>query len=240
MLLQLANRLSPKADYLDTCVDQLSWTFGRNYYNRSQVTGLGLNPPMNPHHRPSRADGIVNPWPGLLVGGGNSTSTQAAGNKNGATNWLDDIEAYELNEVAINWNAPLVYALASLLGPQSSGTTSDGGVAADASKPVVKNDTGITTDPPSPDAAAGTSPDTRLFSPDSAPSKSDTASVVTPDNKRDASAAADSAPSKSDIMPKSNNSKGCSCSLGSQTTPGPFLMLALGAGLLARVRRKGR
>ena len=102
MLLQLANRLAPKADYLDTCVDQVSWIFGRNYYNRSQVTGVGINPPMHPHHRPSQADGIESPWPGLLVGGGNNTSTQSGTNKNGATNWLDDVNAYELNEVAIN------------------------------------------------------------------------------------------------------------------------------------------
>ena len=63
MLLQVANRLSPKADYLDTCVDQISWIFGRNYYNRSQVTGIGVNPPMHPHHRPSQSDGIDSPWP---------------------------------------------------------------------------------------------------------------------------------------------------------------------------------
>jgi endoglucanase len=116
MLLQVANRLSPKADYLDTCADQIGWIFGRNYYNRSQVTGIGIDPPMHPHHRPSQSDGIDSPWPGLLVGGGNNTSTQAAGgNKNGATNWTDDVNDYELNEVAINWNAPLTYALASFL-----------------------------------------------------------------------------------------------------------------------------
>ncbi len=132
MVLQVANRLAPKADYLDTCVDQIAWIFGRNYYNRSQVTGLGLNPPMEPHHRPSVADGIEAPWPGLLVGGGNSTSTQSNGNKNGATNWLDDVDAYELNEVAINWNAPLTYALASFLDAYTGPAGGDGGVPADA------------------------------------------------------------------------------------------------------------
>jgi endoglucanase len=132
MLLQLANRLAPKADYLDTCADQIAWLFGRNYYNRSQVTGLGKDPPLHPHHRPSQADGIDAPWPGLLVGGGNNTSTQAAGNKNGATNWIDDVNDYELNEVAINWNAPLTYALASFLDPSNGG--GDAGVPpADAS-----------------------------------------------------------------------------------------------------------
>ena len=128
MLLQVANRLAPKADYLDTCVDQISWIFGRNYYNRSQVTGLGINPPMHPHHRPSQADGIDSPWPGLLVGGGNNTSTQAAGNKNGATNWIDDVNDYELNEVAINWNAPLTYALAGFLDPFTGLAGSDAAV----------------------------------------------------------------------------------------------------------------
>jgi endoglucanase len=137
MLLQVANRLSPKADYLDTCADQIGWIFGRNYYNRSQVTGIGLDPPMHPHHRPSVADGIDAPWPGLLVGGGNSTSTQANGNKNGATNWLDEVADYELNEVAVNWNAPLVYALASFLDAYSGpSTTPDAAVASpDASGP---------------------------------------------------------------------------------------------------------
>ena len=128
MLLQVANRLAPKTDYLDTCVDQISWIFGRNYYNRSQVTGLGINPPMHPHHRPSQADGIDSPWPGLLVGGGNNTSTQAADNKNGATNWIDDVNDYELNEVAINWNAPLTYALAGFLAPSTGSAGGDASV----------------------------------------------------------------------------------------------------------------
>ena len=139
MLLQVANRLSPKADYLDTCADQLSWIFGRNYYNRSQVTGIGKEPPLHPHHRPSQADGIDNPWPGLLVGGGNNTSTQApASNKNGATNWTDDVNDYELNEAAINWNAPLTYALASFLDAYSG--------------PVTQPDAAV----PQDDASAGT------------------------------------------------------------------------------------
>ena len=85
---------------------------------------------MNPHHRPSVADGIEAPWPGLLVGGGNNTSTQSSGNKNGATNWLDDVDAYELNEVAINWNAPLTYALASFLDPYTAPPGGDAAVPA--------------------------------------------------------------------------------------------------------------
>jgi endoglucanase len=104
MVLQTANFLAPNPLYLDTCADQVAWVFGRNQYNRSQVTGLGINPPMNPHHRPSGADGIKEPWPGLLVGGGH-----------GPTDWVDVQASYQTNEIAINWNAALVYALAGLL-----------------------------------------------------------------------------------------------------------------------------
>ena len=104
MLLAVANRLSGDARYLDVAADQLAVLFGRNHYNRSQVTGLGIDPPLHPHHRPSAADAIANPYPGLLVGGGTT-----------ATSWMDDQDMYMVNEVAINWNGALVYALALFL-----------------------------------------------------------------------------------------------------------------------------
>lgn len=105
MTLQVANQLSPKQDYLDTCADQIAHLYGRNYYNRSFVTGAGKDPPMHPHHRPSAADGVEPPFPGLLVGGPQKS----------ATSWKDDEEDYTSNEVAINWNGALVYALAGFL-----------------------------------------------------------------------------------------------------------------------------
>ncbi len=104
MNLIVANRLQPDAAYLDVAMHQIAWLYGRNYYNRSQVTGEGLNPPMNPHHRPSSADGIAAPWPGLLVGGGLT-----------AIDWVDVEGDYFRNEVALNWNGALTYALAAFL-----------------------------------------------------------------------------------------------------------------------------
>ncbi len=66
---------------------------------------------MFPHHRPSVADGITEPVPGLLVGGPNKgmqdkchyefTETETA--------YIDNDCSYASNEIAINWNAPLVY-----------------------------------------------------------------------------------------------------------------------------------
>ena len=104
--LQVANMISPKAEYTNTALDAIAHIFGRNYYNRSFVTGLGHNPPMHPHDRRSGADDVVAPWPGYIVGGGHS-----------ATGWVDEQESFATNEVAINWQAALVYALAGFVAP---------------------------------------------------------------------------------------------------------------------------
>ena len=100
--LQVANLLSPNPKYTNATLDIIAHLFGRNYYGRSYVTGLGINPPMHPHDRRSAADGIEAPWPGYLVGGGRS-----------ATDWVDKQEDFSRNEIAINWQAGLVYALAA-------------------------------------------------------------------------------------------------------------------------------
>jgi len=69
------------------------------------VTGLGFDPPRHPHDRRSMAKGSAGAWPGYLVGGGWPR----------ATDWVDDADNYRVNEIAINWNAPLIYALAATL-----------------------------------------------------------------------------------------------------------------------------
>ncbi|HRU39956.1 MAG TPA: glycoside hydrolase family 9 protein, partial [Candidatus Goldiibacteriota bacterium] len=69
MILQIANMVSPNANYTNTCLDILGYLYGRNMHRRSYVTGMGINPPMYPHDRCSGADGVTNPWPGYLVGG---------------------------------------------------------------------------------------------------------------------------------------------------------------------------
>ncbi|HZU84081.1 MAG TPA: glycoside hydrolase family 9 protein [Polyangiaceae bacterium] len=131
MLLDTANTLAPNAGYLAACADQLANLFGRNQYGRSQVTGFGVNPPLHPHHRPSIADGITPPWPGLLVGGaqtGVTTDTTIVVTDAGSSmpkSWVDDQTRYWVNEVAINWNGALAYALATFLStsPSSSPIT---------------------------------------------------------------------------------------------------------------------
>lgn len=80
------------------------YILGNNHYGRSFVTGIGPNPPMFPHDRRSASDGIDAPWPGYLVGGGHTP-----------TDWVDLTEDYSRNEIAINWQAALVYLLAAQL-----------------------------------------------------------------------------------------------------------------------------
>jgi endoglucanase len=102
--LQVANMLQPNNEYIETSLNAIHHLFGSNDYARSFVTGLGYNPPMNPHDRRSGADNIEAPWPGYLVGGGQS-----------ATDWVDVEASYSTNEVAINWQGALVYALAAFI-----------------------------------------------------------------------------------------------------------------------------
>jgi endoglucanase len=106
MNLWVGGLLSPgDADrFTDAIAMQLDHLLGRNIYDRTQVTGVGYHPPIRPHHRPSIADNAANPWPGLLVGGANP----------GANDWKDDADDAALNEIAVNWNAPLIFAAAAL------------------------------------------------------------------------------------------------------------------------------
>ena len=101
LTLQIANKVSPNPEYVETSLDSISHLFGRNYYCRSYVTGLGYKPPMNPHDRRSGGDNVRDPWPGYVVGGGHS-----------ATDWQDIEPDARTNEVCINWQGALVYALA--------------------------------------------------------------------------------------------------------------------------------
>lgn len=114
-LLYLAEMLTPDPEYRAAALANLHYLLGRNCHGVSWVTHLGARPFMHPHHRPSAADGIVAPWPGLLAGGPNEHPGDAVARTlpkmPPMRMWLDDEGAYSLNEIAINWNAPLVFLL---------------------------------------------------------------------------------------------------------------------------------
>jgi endoglucanase len=117
--LLVADRLSPARRYREAAAGNLHYLFGCNPFSLSFVTGLGGNSVRHLHHRPSAV--LKQPWPGLLSGGPNSGREDPEMKKGippgtpPARAFLDVQESYASNEVAINWNAPLVFALAGLL-----------------------------------------------------------------------------------------------------------------------------
>jgi endoglucanase len=119
--LLVANALESNRRYVETALENLHYLLGRNTFSLSFVTQLGANPFRHPHHRPSGADNNPEPWPGLLSGGPNRGRQDPAMRKlpadlPPAKMYIDDQAAYAANEVAINWNAPLVFLLAGVLG----------------------------------------------------------------------------------------------------------------------------
>lgn len=118
-LLAAAYTVEPKEEYLDTIQAQVDHVFGRNPFSRSFVTGVGHYPPLYPHHRPSTGDDVGLPWPGLLIGGPHGDGN-VPGHALPAMNWADALNDYWHNEIAINWNTALTYALIALLGTSES------------------------------------------------------------------------------------------------------------------------
>ena len=116
MLLIKAALLTKDRKYFDAAMDNLDYLLGRNATGYCFITGMGTRSPVHPHHRPSVADGIVPPVPGLLVGGPNPgrQDHQVYLSTEPETAYLDDDRAYASNEIAINWNAPLVYLAGAL------------------------------------------------------------------------------------------------------------------------------
>lgn len=116
--LLVANALSPDGRLVAAADDIVQYLLGRNAFGVSWLTGIG-NSFRNPHHRPSAGDDLAEPWPGLLSGGPNAKRQDAVLKKLPAGTppekmWVDDVEAYSANEIAINWNAPLVFVLAGI------------------------------------------------------------------------------------------------------------------------------
>ena len=117
LVLVQAYRLTGDTTFLQAAMGSLDYLMGRNPTGYSFVTGIGTRTPMFPHHRPSAADTVTAPVPGLLVGGPNpSQQDRCAGypSKLPAISYIDSQCSYASNEIAINWNAPIAYLSAAL------------------------------------------------------------------------------------------------------------------------------
>lgn len=114
-----ANALTGNRDYVVAALENANYLLGQNATGYSYVTGFGTKPFMNPHHRISTADGIEDPIPGLLSGGPNPGKQDEATcpfytNDFADECYLDNMNSYATNEIAINWNASLVAMLGML------------------------------------------------------------------------------------------------------------------------------
>lgn len=108
--------LTDDKTYLEYAHSNLDYLFGRNATGYSFLTGYGFKTPMNIHHRPSQARINRNPVPGLLSGGPNPGQQDECDYESDlpAKSFVDDWCSYASNEIAINWNAPMVYLAAAM------------------------------------------------------------------------------------------------------------------------------
>ncbi|RYU95093.1 glycoside hydrolase family 9 protein [Emticicia agri] len=112
-----AYQITSDKKYLIGALGNLDYLLGRNAVGYSFLTGFGSKQVMHPHHRPSEADGIVEPVPGLLSGGpnpGQQDKCTTYTTKIADESFTDDVCSYASNEIAINWNAPMVYLTAAI------------------------------------------------------------------------------------------------------------------------------
>jgi endoglucanase len=111
ILLINAYLLSHDKKYVSYALTNLDYLLGRNATGYCFVTGTGSKSTMNPHHRQSVADGVTDPVPGLMAGGPNPGMQDHCHYDftEPETAYADISCAYASNEIAINWNAPMVY-----------------------------------------------------------------------------------------------------------------------------------
>lgn len=118
-----AYEASKDETYLNAAYKGVEYLLGRNGTGFSFISGFGDTSPVEPHHRISFADGITNPIPGMLAGGpqpGQQDQCFYISNA-AAKSYSDTWCSYSTNEVTINWNAPLAYAINALKIYQNEG-----------------------------------------------------------------------------------------------------------------------
>ncbi len=122
IILALAYDFTKKTVYLNGASEALNYVLGHNAMDKCYVSGYGENPLTNPHHRfwsHQKDESFPPPYPGAVSGGPNSALQDPVASERLQSCapqkcFVDDIESYSTNEVAINWNAPLAWLSAFL------------------------------------------------------------------------------------------------------------------------------
>ena len=111
--------LNSNKKYLNAAIQTTDYIFGKNATGYCFVTGFGSKQVKNVHHRLSHNNIVNKAIPGFLAGGPNFSKQDAQQvtylNPNyPAKSYEDVMDSYASNEIAINWNAPLVLLLCIL------------------------------------------------------------------------------------------------------------------------------
>ena len=126
MALALAYDASKDVKYIDGVTTAMDYLMGRNPLEQGYVTGYGEHSTKYPHHRWWSGQLNSNDFPyapyGVLSGGPNSNMedpmVQGQGYKVGSIApmkcYLDNVEAWSVNECTINWNSPLCWVASFL------------------------------------------------------------------------------------------------------------------------------
>lgn len=124
IVLALAYDFTKDPRFIKGVIEGADYLFGKNPLHQSYVSGYGSVPFENPHHRfwaHSLNREYPPPPPGVLAGGPNSGLEDPRTKRSGLSQetppakcYVDHIDAYSVNEVAINWNAPLTWVGAIL------------------------------------------------------------------------------------------------------------------------------
>lgn len=121
LVMALAHDFSHDGKYVTGVVQAADYLLGRNPLSFSYVSGFGENALSNPHHRfwaHQKKSAYPHPPPGALAGGPNSRLQDPTARRIGSCPpqrcYIDHVDAWSVNEVAINWNAPLAWIAAFL------------------------------------------------------------------------------------------------------------------------------
>ncbi|MRH43200.1 glycoside hydrolase [Aquibacillus halophilus] len=116
MILLVAYHFTGNTKYEAAALEHLHYILGRNVHDISFVTGFGDRSVMHHHHRPSVADKVADPVPGLLSGGPDRglNDDYVKEHLRGlapAQCFVDHEDSYSTNEVTIYWNSPAVFVV---------------------------------------------------------------------------------------------------------------------------------
>ena len=121
VVMALAYDFTHEDKYFTGVVQAADYLLGRNPLAFSYVSGFGENSLSNPHHRfwaHQKKSAYPHPPPGALAGGPNSRLQDPTARRIGTCApqrcYVDHVDAWSVNEVAINWNAPLAWIAAFL------------------------------------------------------------------------------------------------------------------------------